>query len=495
MAGERNDEHRDSETDRPTSAEVLDAAAEICAEMLLSGAAGCSLDASRPDDDYPALDRFRPADGSLVRAALATRLFTATDPAARQFTPSHRQLAEFLGARHLAGRIAGGLPVGRVFALMMAPDGAAPTPLRGLAAWLAAHCRPARARLIERDPVGIAAYGEIHDFSPAEKQQLLDRVHDQDPKLDAGRLREDALRPLAVPDLAPALRRILESPGRADADQVVTGFVLRALMLGDPMPEFADLLIGIARDETRWSVANRRALDAFFHNCGDEDARWEGARQLLHDIRRGAVRDPDRELLGTLLARMVPEEIPPDELWNYLLDQPDELVGRYFVFWRRDLFEKMPEERLPDLLEALGARLPGLRPALDAQFLDDLPVRLVARTLECVGDRTPAPRLNDWLRIGAAHRPRYSHAAESVRAIRTFLERRPDLHQALWLEGLKRCPEADDFPMRVRQVAESLYGARLPEGFGRFLSGPGRGPCGRPSPPGRVAPRAGHPAL
>ena len=92
----------------------------------------------------------------------------------------------------------------------------------------------------------------------------------------------------------------------------------------------------------------------------------------------------------------------------------------------------------------------------------------MARTLECVGDRTPAPRLHDWLRIGAAHRPRYSHAAESVRAIRTFLERRPDLHKALWLEGLKRCPEADDFPMRVRQVAESLYGARLPEGFGRF---------------------------
>ena len=468
MAGERNAEHRDSVTDQPNPTKVLDAAAELCAAVLLSGAAGCSLDAPLSGDDYPALDDFRPTDGSLVRAALATRLFTAADPAARRFAPNHRQLAEFLGARYLASRIESGLPVGRVFALMTAPDGAAPTPLRGLAAWLAAHCRPARARLIERDPVGIAAYGDIHDFSPAEKRRLLGRIHDQDPKLDAGRLPDDALRLLAVPELAPTFRRILESPGRADADQVVSGFVLGALALGEPMPDFADLLLGIARDETRWSVVNRRALDAFFHNCAGAEERREGARRLLHDIRRGAVRDLDREMLGTLLARMVPEEIPPGELWNYLLDQPDELIGRYFVFWRRDLLEKTPEERLPDLLEALGARLPELRPALHGQFLDDLPLRLVARTLECVGDGTPVPRLHDWLRIGAAQWPGRPRAAESVRVIRTFLERRPDLHQALWLEGLKRCPEADDFRFRVRQVAESLYGARLPKDFGRF---------------------------
>ena len=43
--------------------------------------------------------------------------------------------------------------------------------------------------------------------------------------------------------------------------------------------------------------------------------------------------------------------------------------------------------------------------------------------------------------------------------IRAFLERRPNLHKTLWLEGLRRCPEADDLLVHVRQVAESLYGA------------------------------------
>jgi len=469
MAGERNADHRDAAKDQPGPAEILDAAAELCATLLLSGAAGCSLDTSSSDDGYPPLDDFRPTDRRLARAALDTRLFTEADPTGvRRVAPHHRQTAEFLGARHLAGRIRSGLPSGRVFALMTAPDGAPPTSLRGLAAWFAAHCRPARARLIERDAVGVVAYGDLRDFSPDEKARLLNRIHAQDPKLDAGRLPEDALRSLAVPDLASTLRQILESSEREDADQVVSGFVLRALALGEPMPEFADRLLKVVRDETRWPVVNRRALDAFFHNCAHDEACRDGAHRLLYDIGRGAVSDPNRELLGTLLARMYPAEISTGEIWDYLLDQPDDLVGRYFVFWRHELLEKTPEERLPELLEALGSRLPGLRSALNAQCLDDLPLVVLARILERVGDGTPVARLHDWLRIGAAASVESRYGAASVRTIRAFIEQRPDLQESLWLEGLKRCPEADDLPLYARRVSESLYGARLPEDFGRF---------------------------
>ncbi|MYE94181.1 MAG: hypothetical protein F4238_12565 [Gemmatimonadetes bacterium] len=351
---------------------------------------------------------------------------------------------------------------------MTAPDGAPPTSLRGLAAWFAARCRPARTRLIERDAVGVAAYGDLHGFSRDEKARLLNRIHAHDPKLDAGRLPEDALRSLAVPELAPVLRQVLESEKREDADQVVCGFVLRALALGEPLSEFTELLLGLVRDDTRWPVVSRRALDAFFHNCADEEARRDGAHRLLYDIRRGAVPDPDRELLGTLLARMYPVEVSAAEIWDYLLDQPDDLIGRYFVFWRYELLENTPEERLPELLAALGSRLPGMRPALNAQCLDDLPLVVLARILEHVGDGTPVARLHEWLRIGAAAGLESPHSAASVRAIRAFIEWRPDLHKSLWLEGLKRCPEADDLPLYARQVSESLYAARLPEDFGRF---------------------------
>ena len=116
--------------------------------ILLSGAAGCSLDAWGSDAGYPALDDVGPADGRLARAALDTKLFTEAAPAGvRRFAPHHRQIAEFLGARHLARRIEGGLPVGRVFALIRAPDGAPPTSSprsRGVAA------RPTADRLVTR---------------------------------------------------------------------------------------------------------------------------------------------------------------------------------------------------------------------------------------------------------------------------------------------------------------------------------------------------------
>ncbi len=447
MAGERNREHRDAVKNRPKPDEILDAAGELSATLLLAGAAECSLDDL---DDLP-------TDPGLARAALETRLFTETD--IRRFAPHHRQIAEFLGARHLTQRVESGLPVGRVFALMMTPDGAPPTPLRGLAAWFAALCPKARPRLIERDAVGLAAYGDLHDFSPDEKKRLLNRIHAEDPKLSVGRLSEDALRPLAVPELAPTLREILERPGRADADQIVTRFVLRALALGEPMPDFADLLLEVARDETRWSVTSREALDAFFHNGG----RTEDALRLLRDIRRGDVRDPDRELLGTLLSRLYPAEIAPDEIWNYLLDQPNQLLGRYSRFWDFDLFDQTPENHFPDLLETLGSRLPGLRPALHAQFFDDLPARLLVRTLEYAGDEAPVSRLHDWFRIGGG-----SDASEPAAAIRSFLEARPDLHKALWLEGLKRCPEAEHPNVWAYRFAGNLSGARLPGDFGRF---------------------------
>ena len=237
-------------------------------------------------------------------------------------------------------------------------------------------------------------------------------VHDQDPKLDTGRLPEDALRPLAVPDLATTLRQVLESSEREDADQVVSGFVLRALTLGEPMPGFHGTP---ARDRPRRDAVVRHQPARHWmpsSTTAPTEDDVPGGRAPTPCTTSGAVRSAisNRELLGTLLARLYPEGIPPDELWNYLLDQPTRLIGRYYMFWRCDLFDRTPEGRFPDLLETVGSRLPGLRSALHSRFLDDLPVALLARTLESVGDRTPVSRL---LRL-APHRRRVSTRAPAT---------------------------------------------------------------------------------
>ena len=99
---------------------------------------------------------------------------------------------------------------------------------------------------------------------------------------------------------------------------------------------------------------------------------------------------------------------------------------------------------------------------------DLLPLVLLSLTLGSLGDQTPVPQLHDWLRIGAGYRLRYSAGGEAVRPFRAFVELRPGVCRALWFEGLKKCPEADGFLVGAHDAVETLYGARLPDHWGRF---------------------------
>ena len=469
LAIERNKERQRGHPDGLGADEVLRAAGEIAAVLLLADAAGCSQHPDEDSPDWPALQDFRfpSADSAAAAVALSSRLFTAGNEDER-FAPVHRRVAEFLAARRLADRIKAGLPVGRVLALITTADESVPTALRGLAAWLAAHCRRARIRLLDRDPVGIAAYGDTHDFSSEEKLGLLRALRKHEPEVGAGRFPEEFIRSLAVPEMAPALREALESADRGAPAQVVAGMVLRALTLADPMPDFAGLLMEVVRDGTRRTTVNCDALDAFLHNCRDGSKRDAELRRLLQDIRDRAVADPDRQLLGTLLEEMYPERLGPAELRNCLLHQPRQLVGRYWQFWRTGIEKGGRKDRIPEFLDALDGRLASLRPVLYATGILDLPVRLVAGAVESQGDLVSVPRLYGWLRIAADYRWHSAMAAgDGERRIRSWLAQRPSLVKQLWREGLEKCPESDEFRFFVRELLATVGDSR-PDGFGRF---------------------------
>ena len=468
LADEYNEQRLRSGEERFAAAVLVDAASELDAALLLAGAEGGSRYAKDAADDWPALGSLAPSSDSAARAALGSGLFTSTAGDER-FFPAHRQLAEFLSARHLALRIDDGLPVGRVLVLLSTEKGTIPSPLRGLAAWLAAHSARARPHLLDRDPVGIAAYGDIHDFTPAEKRRLLHGMRATEPELGAHRFPDDFLRLLAVPEMAPTLRAELESADRADSAQVLAGISARALSLGERMPEFADQLMEVARDGTRWFEVTRYALDAFIHNCIDGERRCAELRQLAEDIRSGVVGDPPRELLGTLLRQMYPEEIPPEQVWDYLLDQPEQLVGRYDGFWLGGLAKVEHSECLPALLAALRARLPDYWSVLANQFLAHLPLDLVVQSLEAYGDGTSTTEIYDWLRLGWESRQRSTVGSEgAVHRVRSWLEERPQRLTELWREGWERCPETEDFDRTVREVVAILGIAHPPEDFGRL---------------------------
>ena len=478
MAREHNGEHRLAAPSAFQGAlldsrELVKAAGRLCAVQLIAGFEGYALRDDSAGDDYPVVEQCEYERPEQLRAALSTKLFKAVGAGASLFDPVHRHIAEFLAARHLARLVGDGLPVSRVLALITGEDGIVVTKQRGVSAWLAAHCGKVRNHIIERDLVGVALYGDIRGFSTAEKRKLLATLHREVSRLDSAFGAAAAFGPLASPETVEEIREVLLDPRRDVAHQQFVSFVLRVLAHGTPLPRLGKVLVDIVRDESWLPYMNELALDAFLHNCdrGVECDVTGKLREVLADVRAGTVPDSDREMLGTLLAHLYPDTLPPSEIWNYLYeaDKSPPLFGGYFRFWKSSLPESSSDIQVAKLLDTLSARLGELRPALESYYLHDVPVELLARGLEVFGDERSAEHLCTWLHLGVITAPRHRPRAKRAMArIRNWLENRPEVQKAVISEALRRWAELDGSSRGRLNVAQHLHGARPPADFGHW---------------------------
>ena len=479
MILEHNDEHRIAAqtpaTEAATEDELLDAAGRLCAVLLLAGAAGCATAPCGQDTDYPDLRRCALEYREPCRRAISTKLFKAV--ADGRFQPVHRHVAEFLAGRHLARRIEGevrsprrvrhGVPARRIVALMTGHDGGVVTALRGLSAWIAAHSCAARQDLIERDPIGVGLYGDVSGFSTDRKRELLTCLQVQASRLAPVSRAATAFGALATPSMVPVFAGILTASGRERTHQSFVGFGLRVLSQGSFLPCLSDTLLAVARDGTWLPDVNGAALDAFMHNCPDGREKTLRLRELLADVHAGRVPDPDDELLGILLMRLYPEELPPSEVWSYLSIPTDrQRLGTYLVFWKWALLEKCPDSRIAEHLDALSARIDAVRPMLDDPLLEDIPVDLLARGLHAHGEGLGTKRPYDWLGAGLVSPVHDFPTKGQALRIRSWLETHPEIQKAVFAQGVSRCAEADGTRIDTSEVWRRLYGSRLPEDFG-----------------------------
>ena len=466
IVAEHHPGHKEAQASKgpPSSEQLLDAAGRLCAVQLIAGAAGYTL-RGQADEKHPALDQCDFGSLEMLRYARATKLFKGVSD--NRFTPVHRHIAEFLGARHLAEVIKSGLPARRIIALIAGEDGSVVTEMRGLSAWLAAHCKDARADLIERDPIGVGLYGDIREFSTDEKRALLKSLNSEGIRLDPVWNMTAAFGTLATPDMEPAIKAILSDSNRDRDHQMFTDFVLRVLRKGGPLPNLSELLLEIVRDGTRWPRVNYAALDAFIHNCSDIEDKTSKLKVLLSDIHTGSLSDDDNELLATLLAQLYPHDLPPSEVWDYLSERGNpELIGRHLQFWDTGLIEKSSDEQVAELLDNLNERLPSLQSALDVRYLNGLPLKLLARGLKVYGDQIKPGRLYDWLSVGSAEIEDGFLVKEAIQEIRLWLEQHSEVQKEVILEGLSRCPESDEVAVHAFSIQRRLYGAKWPPDFG-----------------------------
>ena len=468
LVREHNIEHLVASRPANTN-QLLDAAGRLCAIHLISGIEGYTQGTGDPDSDFPALEEIQYENPDALQSVPSTKLFKAHSGSFGRFAPIHRHVAEFLAARYLGGLIDNGLPVLRVLSLITGEDGIVVTGLRGLSAWLAAHCKSARSELIIRDPAGVGLYGDIRGFTLEEKRALLNALHSEASRLGSFQL-ASAFGPLATLDMEPVLRNVLDNASRDNEYQMFVDFLLSILCHSSRPANFAEILLGIVRDDTWWPSVNISALNAFIHLEDDNNKTCE-LKTLLKEIQNGSVSDPDHELLGILLSQLYPRQLSPIEVWDHLIETREtNLAGMYWWFWEHELHERSSDEEIVELLDALQQRLPDLRSALEGRLhLERLPARLLARGLNARGDELETERLYDWLNVGFSE----IHGARrgdknAIREIGSWLEERSEILKKVFVEGLKRCPESDEFRYHVLKVQERLYGAKLPPDFGRW---------------------------
>ena len=490
MVREHNKRHKAAKalSNPPEPARLLDAAGRLCALQLISGAVGWTLHGEE-NDEYPELDRCQGYPLKVLRSTLGTKLFKAVSGDNR-FIPIHRHIAEFLAGRHIASVIAAGLPPRRAISMITGKDGIVVTEMRELSAWLAAHCEDVRAGLIEQDPVGVGLYGNIREFSLEEKRALLTALNREASRPGSSVWGwATAFRALVTSDMEPAFRKILTSSSREEEHQRVVYLALLILKEGECLPGFFRLLLEIVRDDTRRPHINSAALETFIHSNPDSVDKTNKLKTLLKDVQSGNVSDPDKGLLAILLNHLYPCDLSPSEVWDYLSregdDQEGEWIGEWGAqdytfaarnaksigedigFWLTELIEKSSDDQVAELLDNLKERLPRLRPVLDARLLHDPPVKLLVRGLEAHGDELDTKRLYDWLDVGLAeHGGLLGSGQETLSEVRLWLEKRPELHKAILLEGLSRCPESDEFRRCAYYVRDRLYGADWPADIG-----------------------------
>ncbi|MDE2968361.1 MAG: hypothetical protein OXS30_12865 [Chloroflexota bacterium] len=468
MAREVNEEHSIAGSQPPVE-RLLDAAGFLCAVQLITSAAGFRIHSHQTDSDCIALGDLDSDQRVLLHAALSSRLFRGTTK--DRIEPVHRHVGEFLAARFLAQRIKDGLPVRRVLSLISGFDAIVVSSMKGLSGWLAAFSSQARQLLIERDPIGVALYGDLYDYTRVEKSRLLKTLGSREVLLPLRRVTDfselsASLSSIATSEMEPAITEALLDPARDEDQQGMVQFVLNILGHGAPLPNLRTMLLSIVRDESRWPWVRSTALDASIAMTSSA-SRPQDLVDLLEDICAGAVTDWKGQLRGILLTSLYPRHLPAACLWDYLEDRVGQrFVGREIMFWRRYLLEQSSDDDVAILLDSLASRVAEIQSVLSSHLVDQLPVHLLARALKTHGDDVSLDRLCSWLRSAVIRvRTGVSLGDDAHAFVREWLEGHPEVQKAVILHTLEAHYNQGRTYRLNMDLRGLIHGSQLPPDF------------------------------
>lgn len=308
---------------RPGADRIIVVAEKMCFFLLATGAhtlwrSNALVSGARANDFVPVHSlEISPDEAGF---ALDTAIFRGEG---QSFEPVHRTVAEFLAGRFIAGKVVGQpaghqFPLRRAIALVTGSDLAAPSELRGLYAWFAAHLsqmgdEAGAIRLIERDAATVLAYGDAATFKTAGRKAILANLDRTDPFFLSSRERGTVIGGLAADDLVPEFLAILDSEARGHLQLTV----LEALTEGQPLLGMQAKLHEISISPVRSHWQRIRASEIWIRGAGDTIA---ARRVLLSEVAATPLDYGQVSLRANILAGIPPSELCFEEIRDLLSD-------------------------------------------------------------------------------------------------------------------------------------------------------------------------------
>lgn len=445
MLQEPNGEHARAGAGIFAVAELRLTAGAICASRLISDVDAIRLtdQEGTPDSpSYRSLDLFPPEK---VRAALGRRIFdAASEPEAVDYV--HRTTAEFLGAEFLASQIRGGLPFGRVLALI-GVDGQPASELRGLHAWLAVHLPEHADELIEADPYGVLTYGDAASLSTSSCAVLvraLAKLSRTNPSFRSGSWQAKPIAALARRDMVNEFRDILNNPASGFG---VRSIVAEALALGTPLPDMLpDLQVILARDASTFSE-RVNALDALLRLGADGKA----AIQRVFATQLGDSMN-DLRIRAMIIRQFYGEPYGPNEV--VALVKPSSVIhASNIVGVLRSLADFLPEKDLPTILDGIEApKEKAADPRNGCREVASFYSRLLAREWSNPSSAAPA-RVYEWLRKRRVLKGGFGERDEDFRAT---MQAKPERIREIAVEFFRNVPGDKESGLAFHRFRETI---------------------------------------
>jgi hypothetical protein len=404
--------------------ELRQTAGAICAARLISDVAGISLAEHEGDADIPSYRTLDFLDLAKVQAALGRRVFEA-GPVVESVDYAHRTTAEFVGAAWLAATVRGGLPLGRVQALM-GVDGHPAPELRGLHAWLAVSLPEHADRLIEADPYGVLTYGDAGSLTPSSRRHLLDalgRLSQTDPWFRSGRWQSPAIGALSKPDMVDAFRAVLNSP---TANFGVRSVVVDALAMGTPLPALKDDLANVLTRCASPNAERLHALEALLRLGPDGEAL------VVQAYRERLGRDDSSlRLRSEIVAQLYGHGFGPTDVAQLMSDtltaEAEVTTG---ALW--SISSSIPVRDIPAVLDRFEPIEREERSDLERRNVWEVASTFERLLLRVLQEPSPDPdecAVWRWLRVRASFRDTYG--AARTESLRETLRQKPELLRRL----------------------------------------------------------------